>query len=147
MDENNLTQLVSVRALAHLAEIRDPETGNHILRTQAYVRELARCLRPLARFAGVLSESYIDLLTRSAPLHDIGKVGIPETILQKPGPLTPEERRVMNTHCRLGSDAIELPERDADEPLAFLALAREIAHWHHEKWDGTGYPTGWSATP
>jgi len=142
MAENDLTQLVSIRALAHLAEIRDPETGNHILRTQGYVRELARRLRHQPRFAAVLTDRYIDLLTRSAPLHDIGKVGIPDTILLKPGPLTPSEWAIMKTHARLGFDAIELAEADAARPVEFLSLAKEIARWHHEKWDGSGYPDG-----
>ena len=142
MAENDLIQLVSVRALAHLAETRDPETGNHILRTQAYVHELAVRLRRLPRFASVITDRYLDLLTRSAPLHDIGKVGIPDTILLKPGPLDAQEWAVMKTHARLGSDAIERAERDAPMPVAFLGLAKEIAHWHHERWDGSGYPDG-----
>jgi len=140
MAENDLTQRVSIRALAHLAETRDPETGNHILRTQGYVQRLAQGLRRHPRFAGTLNERYIDLLGRSAPLHDIGKVGIPDYILRKPGKLTGEEWLVMQTHARLGSDAIEQAERDIEMPLAFLSLAKEIAHWHHEKWDGSGYP-------
>ncbi|AHE49493.1 response regulator receiver [Aeromonas hydrophila 4AK4] len=142
MAENDLIQQVSIRALAHLAEIRDPETGNHILRTQAYVRLLASALAGHPRFAGTLSPAYIDLLSRSAPLHDIGKVGIPDQILLKPGKLTPEEWQIMRTHAKLGSDAIEEAERDMEQPLAFLTLAKEIAHWHHEKWDGSGYPDG-----
>ncbi len=142
MTENDLIQRVSIRALAHLAEIRDPETGNHILRTQGYVQTLARSLQAQPRFRPVLSDHYIDLLTRSAPLHDIGKVGIPDAILQKPGPLTPEEWVVMKTHARLGAEAIELAERDAEKEVEFLQLAKEIAHWHHEKWDGSGYPDG-----
>ena len=142
MTENDLIQQVSIRALAHLAEIRDPETGNHILRTQAYVRLLASALAGHPRFAETLSPDYIDLLSRSAPLHDIGKVGIPDHILLKPGKLTPEEWQIMRTHAKLGSDAIEEAEQDMEQPLAFLTLAKEIAHWHHEKWDGSGYPDG-----
>lgn len=142
MEENEAIQEVSVRALAHLAETRDPETGNHILRTQNYVHELAQCLKTHPRFADALNERYIQLLTRSAPLHDIGKVGIPDAILRKPEPLSPEEWTIMQTHAKLGSDAIEMAERDASRPVAFLALAKEIARWHHEKWDGTGYPDG-----
>ena len=142
MVESDLTQLVSIRALAHLAETRDPETGNHILRTQNYVRALALRLRQHPRFAAALDPRTIDLLTKSAPLHDIGKVGIPDNILQKPGPLTPQEWVIMKTHSRLGSDAIEQAETDVEQPVAFLSLAKEIAHWHHEKWDGTGYPDG-----
>lgn len=142
MLENDLTQRVSIRALAHLAETRDPETGNHILRTQGYVQQLANCLRHHSRFESVMSERYIDLLSRSAPLHDIGKVGIPDYILLKPGKLTPEEWTIMKTHSWLGSNAIELAERDIETPLPFLSAAKEIAHWHHEKWDGSGYPDG-----
>lgn len=142
MRENDLIQLVSIRALAHLAETRDPETGNHILRTQGYVQTLARQLRLHPRFASMLDEHYIDLLTRSAPLHDIGKVGIPDHILQKPGKLTPDEWVIMKTHAQLGAVAIEQAESDAEEQVPFLKLAKEIAHWHHEKWDGSGYPDG-----
>jgi putative two-component system response regulator len=142
MLENEITQEVSIRALAHLAETRDPETGNHILRTQSYVHELALRLREHPRFESTLNDRYIKLLSRSAPLHDIGKVGIPDAILQKPGRLTTTEWEIMKTHSRLGYEAIELAERDADRPVEFLGLAKEIAHWHHEKWDGSGYPDG-----
>lgn len=142
MQENELIQKISVRALAHLAEIRDLETGNHILRIRAYVQHLAESLQKLPRFAGVLSDHYVELLTRSAPLHDIGRVGIPDAILRKPGPLTVEEWRIMKTHAKLGRDAIEMAERDATRNVEFLALAKEIAHWHHEQWDGSGYPDG-----
>jgi len=140
MLENDLTQRVSIRALAHLAELRDPETGNHILRTQGYVQQLALRLQAHPRFASILTDRYIDLLARSAPLHDIGKVGIPDHILLKPGKLDANEWRIMQTHSKLGSDAIEQAEADIQIPLEFLTLAKEIAHWHHEKWDGSGYP-------
>ena len=142
MAENELTQEISIRALAHLAETRDPETGYHILRTQNYVQLLAHKLQHHPRFKDTLSDRYIVLLSRSAPLHDIGKVGIPDAILLKPGPLDPDEWVIMKTHARLGSDAIEMAEHDAARSVAFLALAKEIAHWHHEKWDGNGYPDG-----
>ncbi len=137
-----LIQDVSIHALARLAETRDPETGNHIHRTQSYVRALATRLLPHSRFSALLSGDYIDQLAKSAPLHDIGKVGIPDHILLKPGKLTAEEWVTMKTHARLGSEAIELAERDAIKPVAFLTIAKEIAHWHHEKWDGSGYPDG-----
>jgi putative two-component system response regulator len=142
MAENDLIQVVGIRALAHLAETRDPETGNHILRTQGYVRLLAHLLQAHPRFSDQLNNRYIELLARSAPLHDIGKVGIPDAILQKPGPLTADEWVVMKTHAQLGASAIEHAERDAAKPVEFLALAKDIAHWHHEKWDGSGYPDG-----
>jgi putative two-component system response regulator len=142
MAENELIQEVGIRALAHLAETRDPETGNHILRTQAYVQEIANGLLQAGISTGIVDERYVRLLARSAPLHDIGKVGIPDAILQKSGPLTDAEWSVMKTHAKLGSDAIELAERDAVQPVEFLTLAKEIAHWHHERWDGAGYPDG-----
>lgn len=142
MAENELTQTVSIRALAHLAEIRDPETGNHILRTQGYINLLATLLKNHPRFKRVLTPHYIKLLTLSAPLHDIGKVGIPDCILQKPGSLTPQQWEIMKTHAQLGSEAIDKAECDAEKPVEFLKLAKEIAHWHHEKWDGGGYPDG-----
>jgi putative two-component system response regulator len=142
MTENDLTQRVSIRALAHLAEIRDPETGNHILRTQGYVQQLALALRQHPRFSDTLTPRYIDTLSRSAPLHDIGKVGIPDHILLKPGALTPPEWEIMKTHARLGSEAIDRAEQDISTPLEFLSVAKEIAHWHHERWDGSGYPDG-----
>ncbi len=142
MAENDLTQLVSIRALAHLAETRDPETGNHILRTQGYVHELAMRLKEHPQFTATIDTPYADLITRSAPLHDIGKVGIPDHILLKPGPLTNDEWEIMKTHAALGAQAINLAELDAAQKVEFLALAKEIAHWHHERWDGMGYPDG-----
>lgn len=142
MAENESIQEVAIRALAHLAETRDPETGNHILRTQRYVRQLATGLRAPARFSATLTDRYIRFLTRSAPLHDIGKVGIPDAILQKAGPLSAAEWEIMKTHAALGSEAIAMAERDAVGPVDFLAQAKEIARWHHEKWDGSGYPDG-----
>ncbi len=142
LTENDLTQRVSIRALAHLAETRDPETGNHILRTQGYVQQLALSLGKHERFASKLGDRYIDLLSRSAPLHDIGKVGIPDYILLKPGKLTADEWRIMQTHAKQGSDAIEHAERDIEIKLEFLSVAKEVTRWHHEKWDGSGYPDG-----
>ncbi len=142
LDENQRIQDVGIRALACLAETRDIETGDHISRTQAYVRTLATKLSDHPRFSAFFSERNIELLTKSAPLHDIGKVGIPDQILLKPGPLTPAEWEVMKTHAKLGSDAIERAEKDAGGTADFLVLAKEIAHWHHEKWNGAGYPDG-----
>jgi putative two-component system response regulator len=142
MAENDLIQVVGIRALAHLAETRDPETGNHILRTQGYVHLLARRLQAHPRFAEKLTDAFIELLARSAPLHDIGKVGIPDAILLKPGALNAAEWAIMKTHAQLGASAIEHAEQDAEKPVEFLALAKNIAHWHHEKWDGSGYPDG-----
>ena len=133
---------VTILMMASLAETRDNETGNHILRTQHYVRALALALQTHPCFADVLTESYIELLFKSAPLHDLGKVGIPDSILLKPGPLTPEEFAVMKTHTTLGRDAVEAAERRLGRPVAFLQCAKEIAYSHQEKWDGSGYPQG-----
>lgn len=136
------TQRVGLSALAHLAEMRDPETGNHLLRTQAYMRLLAEQLRRQGDYRKVLSDHTIELLVQSAPLHDIGKVGIPDRILLKPGKLDAEEWAVMRTHAAIGASAIERAEAGAGGSGDFLRLAREIAHWHHEQWDGSGYPDG-----
>ena len=140
MAENARIQAVSIRALANLAEMRDNETGNHILRTQSYVLALAQKLSTHPRFSERLTPRYIELLALSAPLHDIGKVGIPDHILLKPGKLTPDEWAIMQTHAALGASAIQLAEQSVDQPVAFLSIAKEIAHHHHERWDGSGYP-------
>jgi putative two-component system response regulator len=131
-----------MRALASLAETRDNETGNHIRRTQHYVGLLALLLAGHERFKGLRANGIIDIIVKAAPLHDIGKVGIPDHILLKPGPLDPEEWRIMQTHTRLGADALEaaLIDEDDQAPLAFLHIAMDIAYSHHEKWDGSGYP-------
>jgi putative two-component system response regulator len=131
-----------MRALASLAETRDNETGNHIRRTQAYVDVLVRTLAEHPANAGLRVDGLIEIIVKAAPLHDIGKVGIPDHILLKPGPLSPEEWTIMQTHARLGAEAIEaaLQGEENHAPLAFLHIAMDIAHSHHEKWDGTGYP-------
>ena len=136
------TQDVTIAALTALAETRDNETGNHIRRTQHYVRALSRQLQQHPRFAAFLSDSNIDLLFRSAPLHDIGKVGIPDRILLKPGRFDADEMAIMKTHTTLGRDVIEHAERLIGAKVDFLTLAKEIAYSHQEKWDGSGYPLG-----
>ncbi|MDR6888116.1 MULTISPECIES: HD-GYP domain-containing protein [Variovorax] len=140
--EMTAIQDVTIHAMASLAETRDNETGNHIRRTQHYVRVLAEHLREHPRFRHFLDDATITLLFKSAPLHDIGKVGIPDRILLKPGKLTPEEFEIMKTHTTLGRDAIEQAERQLGTDVAFLRLAKEIAYGHQEKWDGSGYPEG-----
>ena len=137
-------QDVTIVAMASLAETRDNETGNHIRRTQNYVRVLAKQMQTHPRFRDVLTDETIELLYKSAPLHDIGKVGIPDRILLKPGKLTPEEFEIMKTHTTLGRDAILAAEARLDVSNSFLSLAREIAYSHQEKWDGSGYPEGLS---
>ncbi len=137
-------QDVTILAMATLAETRDNETGNHIRRTQNYVRALAVKLRDHPRFSEFLTDENIELLYKSAPLHDIGKVGIPDRVLLKADTLTDEEFEIMKTHTTMGRDAIAVAEEKLDITHSFLRLAREIAHFHQEKWDGTGYPEGLS---
>lgn len=138
-------QDVTIVAMASLAETRDNETGNHIRRTQHYVRALAEELSGSPRHRQALTPETIDLLFKSAPLHDIGKVGVPDSILLKPGKLTAEEWVVMKTHASLGGEAIARAEGGlGSDGSSFLRFAREIADGHHEKWDGSGYPRGLS---
>lgn len=134
------TAIISI--FCTLAEFRDNETGHHILRTQRYVEALARHLQRHPRFAPELDDDRIALLFRSAPLHDIGKVGIPDCILLKPGALNPDEWQIMRRHAEYGRDAILQAQNSLGESGEFLRYAREIAYSHHEKWDGSGYPQG-----
>ena len=141
-EEISAIQDVTILVMASLAETRDPETGNHIRRTQHYVKELAQALRDHPRFRTYLNDRIIQLLFKSAPLHDIGKVGIPDRILLKPGKLDPDEFEVMTTHTTLGYEAIAHAEKALGTDVAFLTMAKEIALSHQEKWDGSGYPQG-----
>ena len=140
--EVQVVQDVTITAMGSLAETRDNETGNHIRRTQYYVKALAEKLRSNPKYASVLDDATIELMYKSAPLHDIGKVGIPDAILLKPGKLTPEEFEIMKTHTTLGRDAIVAAERLMPAQSTFLRFAKEIAYSHQEKWDGSGYPEG-----
>jgi putative two-component system response regulator len=140
MAENDRIQILTIRALAHLAETRDVHTGGHIERTQGFVRLIAEAVRSRGGPATGLDDRAIDLLTRSAPLHDIGKVGIPDAILLKPGPLDESEWAIMRTHTLLGAEALAKAEADVPQSPAFLSVAKEIVLWHHERWDGDGYP-------
>ncbi|WP_219598256.1 response regulator [Aeromonas salmonicida] len=140
--ENELIQNITIHSLASLAETRDNETGNHILRTQHYVKLLAETLCDHPRFRAELTPKTIDLLFKSAPLHDIGKVGVPDRILLKPGKLDADEFTQMKHHSILGKEAIVHAEEALGVEVEFLRLAKEIACYHHEKWDGTGYPYG-----
>ena len=137
----NLTQDVTIESLGNLAEYRDQETGGHIKRTKNYVRALAESLREKDHYREYLTDSYIELLAKSAPLHDIGKVGVPDSILMKPGKLTDEEFSEMKKHTVYGRDIIKASEQNLGEK-SFLSIARKIAYSHHEKWDGSGYPQG-----
>jgi len=133
-------QDVTILAMASLAETRDSDTGNHIRRTQFYVKALAKQLQSHPRFKHYLTDANIAMLFKSAPLHDIGKVGIPDRILLKPGRFEPEEFEIMKRHTILGREAIEHAEKSLGIEVDFLRTAKEIAMSHQEKWDGSGYP-------
>jgi len=135
------TRDITILSLASLAETRDNETGNHILRTQRYVKALAVHLQLHSVFGPHLDDDAVDLLFKSAPLHDIGKVGIPDHILLKPGKLEEAEFEIMKTHATLGADSLKIAA-DRLGSNSFLNLAMEIALTHHERWDGNGYPNG-----
>lgn len=137
-----LTQDATIYSLASLAETRDPETGGHIKRTQHFVRALAEEVKKLPEFKDALESHTIELLFKSAPLHDIGKVGVPDGVLLKPGPLTDAEFDQMKLHARYGRDALAQAVTILGSTTSFLDHAMEIAYTHHEKWDGTGYPEG-----
>ena len=137
-----LSQDLTIVALGSIAETRDNETGNHIHRTRAYVKVMAKRLRQQPRHRDTLSDEQWKMIWKSAPLHDIGKVGIPDHILLKPGKLTVEEFEVMKRHPTIGRDALSDAEMRMGAERSFLAAAKEIAYGHHEKWDGSGYPQG-----
>jgi len=144
MRQNLMIRDVTMRALAKLAEARDNETGAHILRTQAYVNVLAQELAKLPKYAEKLSPDIIEIYTKAAPLHDIGKVGIPDHVLHKQGRPHHEEWEIMKSHAQIGANAIlsAIEDEEDREGLEFLNVAAEIAGNHHEKWDGSGYPRG-----
>ncbi len=133
---------VTVFAIATLAETRDSDTGNHLLRVQHYVQTLARSLQSHPRFSVVLTDAYVDQLFRAAPLYDMGTVGIPDRILLKPSRLTPAEYDIMKTHTTLAREAIESAEKALGCIHPFLQTVKDIAYCHQEKWDGSGYPQG-----
>lgn len=135
-------QDVAMVAMGAMAESRDPETGNHIRRTQRYVKVLAVELAKHEKYKAFLTPDVITSLYKSAPLHDIGKVGVEDSILLKPGKLTDEEFEEMKRHTTYGRDAIAAAETSIDSADNFLVFAKEIAYSHQEKWDGTGYPEG-----
>ena len=136
-----LTQAIMIEGLATLAECRDPETGGHIKRTQNYVKALALHLKNQPKFKDNLNQTAIDMLYQSAPLHDVGKVGVRDHILLKAGKLTDEEFEQMKKHTVIGHDTLLMIEQKLGKST-FLQCAREIAYTHQEKWDGSGYPQG-----
>ena len=136
-----------VQTLLSLTEVRDAETGRHSRRTQQYARLLAEQLATHPDFRDYLTPERIDLLSSLAPLHDIGKVGVPDHILNKPGALTPEELAEMRKHPALGRDVILKAEQQVGvHDDATSRMAKDIVYTHHERWDGTGYPQGLRGT-
>jgi putative two-component system response regulator len=132
-----------IEALLSLTETRDTETGKHSRRTSQYARLLATELAKHEAYRDYLTSDRIHLLASLAPLHDIGKVGVPDAVLNKPGALTPEELAEMRRHPVYGREVILRAEKEAGiKDDAILAMAKEIVYTHHEKWDGTGYPQG-----
>jgi response regulator RpfG family c-di-GMP phosphodiesterase len=129
-------------ALAKLVECRDLETGAHVKRLQAYCRRLAEEAARSPAFAPVIDAEFLGWLDWCAPLHDIGKAGIPDRILQKPGPLDPAERRIIESHTVLGADTLAEVARQHGSGMAFLQMAIDVARHHHERYDGRGYPDG-----
>lgn len=137
------TKDVIIKTMGILAEFRDAETGSHIQRTQYYVMSLAKYIRRNESYKAQLTDEVIQALFKSSPLHDIGKIAIPDVILRKPDKLTDEEFEIMKQHTVGGKQAIESIANDLPGEL-FIQYASEIAYTHHEKWDGSGYPRGLS---
>ncbi|MDT7833964.1 HD-GYP domain-containing protein [Aquabacterium sp. OR-4] len=164
--ESLLAQDLTLCAMAELAETRDNDTGNHILRTQSYIRALGRRLQALGLHRDELDDEQLERIVKAAPMHDIGKIGIPDRILLKPARLDADEFEVMKTHALIGGQAIDQAVRKAvamhvaagaaagapgaaapggqvtPAAVRFLEMARTIAIHHHERWDGLGYPDG-----
>ena len=130
-----------VFSMGAMAEMRDRETGNHLVRTEHYVRILAEALAETRKYRDLLNEVTIDIIRRAAPLHDIGKIGVPDRILQKKGRLSDDELAEMRNHVLYGERLLDDAAGYLGETL-FIQTAREIAGNHHEKWDGSGYPRG-----
>lgn len=145
LNEKNKAQALEGQMLSSLnalAKARDNETGNHIIRTQLYVKNLALRLRNMGYYENELSNQSIDLLYKAAPLHDIGKVGIPDDILLKPGRLNDAEWEIMKTHTTIGEAVLSSAENEFKDENGVIEKAVKIAGGHHEKWDGSGYPRG-----
>lgn len=138
------TQDMAVFALAHVVDSRDPETGEHLLRMRRYAQIIAKELADNGPYALMIDERFLEDLYRSSPLHDIGKVAVPDAILQKPGRLTPEEFEEMKKHVIIGGQTLEMA-RDQVGLGTFMDMAADIARYHHERFDGAGYCEGLKA--
>ncbi len=135
------SQMAIILAVTKLAEFRDDETGHHIERTRTFCKILAEQIRLNPSYTQSISDAYVENIFHAAPLHDIGKVGIPDSILLKPDKLTPSEFEIMKTHTMIGARTLQAA-RGKYPKNAFVNMGIAIAHHHHERWDGTGYPDG-----
>jgi len=135
------TRDLAIFAMAKLAESRDPETGAHLERMRCYAKILARHLASWPKFAGVVDADYVRTIYLTSPLHDIGKVGIPDSVLLKPGRLSDREFEIMKQHTLIGAETLDAALRE-HPGAGFLRMGRDIALSHHERWDGSGYPRG-----
>ncbi|HWB53352.1 MAG TPA: HD domain-containing phosphohydrolase [Tepidisphaeraceae bacterium] len=135
------TREVAIFAMAKLAESRDPETGAHLERVRSYSRIIAQYLAGQTSLAQIVTAEYIRLIYQTSPLHDIGKVGIPDSVLLKPGRLSDREFAIMKTHAQIGEQTLNAA-LEQFPGISFLQMARDIAATHHERFDGTGYPAG-----
>lgn len=134
-------QLATIFALVKLSESRDDDTGKHIERTAELCKLMAKLLSTLPVYMGIIDNNYIETIYKASPLHDIGKVGIPDSILLKPGKLTTEEFEIMKTHAIKGYETLYEVQQKYTHSL-FLNMGMDITKYHHEKWDGSGYPMG-----
>ncbi len=141
MQEISASQLAMIFALARLTESRDRETGRHIERIQVFCRLLAEKLAQERAYAAVIDRAFVENIFHASPMHDIGKVAIPDSILTKPGPLSAEEFAVITTHTTRGAETLrDVLARYPNN--AMLRMGIDIANYHHERWDGSGYPEG-----
>jgi putative two-component system response regulator len=141
-EETVLLKDITIVAMGELAEHRDNETGGHIQRTRSFVKTLAEELFSSGKFLDILTPEYINLLYKTAPLHDIGKVGIPDGILLKKSRLTADEFEIMKKHTIYGEEVIDKLAKMAGKPMTFLQCAKDLVGSHHEKYNGSGYPRG-----
>ena len=132
---------LTIFTLAKLAESRDPETGEHLQRVRNYCRVIARHLQATPKFRQQVSDDFVGLIYQTSPLHDIGKVAIPDRVLLKPGRLTPDEFEIMKTHTVRGAETLEAALKQYPG-TSFLEMARDVTLFHHEKYNGNGYPRG-----
>ena len=141
VQEISSSQMATIYALIKLSESRDDDTGAHIERTASFCRLLAQKARTVPEYADIITDTFLETIYKASPLHDIGKVGIPDSILLKPGKLTNEEFAIMRTHVQIGYDTLSKVGQQYDKN-EFLTMGMDIALHHHEKWNGSGYNNG-----